>query len=108
MNKLTHRHLSSKQIPQERKSYKQVCPKLLVILDQGENVDPVQFTAAVEKSELYGEGGAFDGSAELLDELGGSGGGAPGGEEDVPEEYQASLLECLMVCFQVCLSVIKG
>jgi hypothetical protein len=33
MNKLTHRHLSKKQIPQERKSYKQVRRELLVVLN---------------------------------------------------------------------------
>jgi len=38
MNKLTHRHLASKQIPQETKSYKRVCRKLLVVLNQGEDI----------------------------------------------------------------------
>jgi len=47
MNKLTHRHLSIKQIPQERKSYKQVRKRLLVVLNQREDIEAVQLFAAV-------------------------------------------------------------
>jgi hypothetical protein len=45
--------------------YKGDC--LFVVLDQGEDVEAGQFGAAFQEGQFYGEGGAFDGAAQLLD-----------------------------------------
>src|SRR5580704_17662974 len=65
---------------------------LLVVLNEGEDVDAVQFFAAVEEGELDGEGGAFDDASELLDELDGGGGGATGGEKIVADDDALAML----------------
>ena len=41
---------------------------LLVVLDQGENVEAGEFFAAVEECEFDGEGQPFDFTAQFLDE----------------------------------------
>src|SRR6202171_3023909 len=66
---------------------------LPVVLDQREDVEASQFFSAVEETELYGEGGAFDRAAELLDEFGGRGGGATGGEQVVANDHEVAGLE---------------
>jgi hypothetical protein len=79
MNKFTHGFLPGDQILEKTKSYRRDCGLLFVVLNQRKDVEALQFAAAFEEREFDGEGGAFDGAAELLDELGGGSGGAAGG-----------------------------
>jgi len=57
-----------------RRALRPVSADLLVRIDQGEDVEPVSFLAAVEEGELDGEGCSFDDPAELLDEFYSGGG----------------------------------
>src|SRR5260370_8644467 len=77
-------------------------------MDQGEDVEAVQFFAAVEESELDGEGGAFDRAAELLDEFGGGGGGAAGGEQVVANDDALARLDGVFVDFERVCAVLQG
>src|SRR5882762_8880701 len=81
---------------------------LFVVLDQGEDIYAVQSLAAVEKSEFDGEGGAFDSTAELLNELGGSRGCTTGGEQIVANNYALAGLDGVFVDFERVGAVFQG
>src|SRR6266478_3966515 len=75
-------------------------PDSLVVLNQGEDVDTVEFFAAVEEGEFDGESCAFDDAAELLEELYGGGGGASGGEQIVADDDALAGLHAVFVNFE--------
>src|SRR5260370_31743628 len=82
--------------------------RLFVVLDQGEDVEAAQLLAAVEESELDGEGGAFDCTPELLDEFGGGGGGATGGEQVIANDHALAGLDGVFVDFERVCAVFQG
>src|SRR5205807_7661245 len=81
---------------------------LFVVLNQREDVDAVQFFAAVEESELDGKGGAFDSPAELLDEFGCGAGRTTGGEQVVANDYALAGLDGVFVDFERVRAVFEG
>src|SRR5229473_3669949 len=95
-------------MPQKRKRYRRVRSLLFIVLNQREGIDAVQFFPAVEEGKLDGEGGAFDGAAELLDELGGGSGGAAGGEQVVTNDYALAGFDGVFVDFKGVCAVFQG
>lgn len=83
-------------------------PGSLVVLNQGEDVDAVEFFAAVEEGELDGEGGALDGATELLDEFDGGGGSASGGKEVVADDDALAGLDGVFMNFERVGAVLEG
>ena len=77
-----------------------VWPTSLVVLNQGEDIEAGEFFAAVEEGEFDGEGAAFDGAAELLDEFGGGGSGAAGGEQVVANDDALAGFDGVFVDFE--------
>src|SRR4029077_13569043 len=81
---------------------------LFVVLDQREDIEAVQFFTPAEKSELDGEGPAFDDTAELPDELGGCSGRAAGGEQVVANDDALARLDGVFVDFESVRAVFQG
>src|ERR1700740_1519502 len=73
---------------------------LFVVLNEREDIEAVQFAAAIQKGEFYGEGSTVYFAAELLNELGGWGSGAAGGEQVVANDDAISRLDGIFVDFQ--------
>src|SRR5882724_9316289 len=82
--------------------------RLLVVLDEGEDVEAGKFGAAVKECEFDGECRAFDLAAEILNEFGGCGSGASGGEKVVADDDALARLDGIFVNFERVRSVFKG
>jgi hypothetical protein len=82
--------------------------RLLVVLDEGEDVETGEFGASVEECEFDGEGRAFDFAAEILDEFGGCGGGASGGEKVVANDNAFARFDGVFVNFESVGSVFQS
>src|SRR5579859_101306 len=81
---------------------------LFVVLNQRENVDALQFLAALEKSQLDSKGRALDDSSQLLDELYRGGGSASRSQQIVTDDHPHAFLYCVFVNLQRVGAVFKG
>src|SRR5262249_26817030 len=73
---------------------------LFVVLNQRKNIRVGQFTAAVQKSEFDGEGGAFDLSAEFFNQFCRGEGRAAGGKKIVANQNTLAGLDGVFMHFE--------
>src|SRR5579859_1421957 len=81
---------------------------LFVVLNQRENIDAIEFRAAVEKRQFHRKGGAFDYAAEFLHKLCGGRSRAASGEQIVANDYALAWLHGIFVDFEGVRSIFEG
>src|SRR5579859_3504942 len=81
---------------------------LFVVLNQRENIDAIEFRAAVEKRQFHRKGGAFDYAAEFLHKLCGGRSRAASGEQIIANNHALAWLHGIFVDFEGVRSIFEG